>query len=66
VAEAVSDWLAPVRARYPELRADEDQLEGILEQGADRARAMARETLVDVRSAMGVGPARRLSVGPAT
>jgi tryptophanyl-tRNA synthetase len=64
VAEAVVDWLAPVRERYPELRADEDQLEGILEAGADRARAIARETLADVRAAMGVGPARR-SVGPA-
>jgi tryptophanyl-tRNA synthetase len=56
VAESVIDWLAPVRARYPELRADDEQLEGILEAGADRARAIARETLADVREAMGVGP----------
>ena len=58
------EWLAPVRARYPELRADDDELEGMLEAGADRARAIARETLADVREAMGVGPPRR-SVGPA-
>jgi tryptophanyl-tRNA synthetase len=64
VADAVVDWLAPVRERYPELRADDDQLEGMLGAGADRARAIARETLADVREAMGVGPARR-SVGPA-
>jgi tryptophanyl-tRNA synthetase len=64
VGDAVVDWLAPIQARYPELRADEDELEGILEAGADRARAMARETLADVRAAMGIGPARR-SVGPA-
>ncbi len=64
VGDAVVDWLAPVQARYPELRADDDELEGILEAGADRARAIARETLADVREAMGVGPARR-SVGPA-
>jgi tryptophanyl-tRNA synthetase len=63
VAESVSSWLAPVRERYPELRADDDELEGILESGAERARAIARETLADVREAMGVGPARR-SVGP--
>jgi tryptophanyl-tRNA synthetase len=63
VAEAVVDWLAPVRERYPELRADDAELEGILEAGAERARAIARETLADVRAAMGVGPARR-SVGP--
>jgi tryptophanyl-tRNA synthetase len=64
VADAVVEWLAPVRERYPELRADDDQLEGMLEAGAERARAIARETLADVREAMGVGPARR-SVGPA-
>jgi tryptophanyl-tRNA synthetase len=56
VADAVVEWLAPVRERYPELRADEDRLEDILEAGADRARAIARETLADVRAAMGVGP----------
>jgi tryptophanyl-tRNA synthetase len=64
VAEAVVEFLAPVRERYPELRADDDELEGILEAGAERARSIARETLADVREAMGVGPARR-SVGPA-
>jgi tryptophanyl-tRNA synthetase len=64
VAEAVVDFLAPVRERYQELRDDEDGLEAILEAGAERARSIARETLADVREAMGVGPARR-SVGPA-
>jgi tryptophanyl-tRNA synthetase len=64
VAEAVVDWLAPVRERYHELRADEEALEAILEVGADKARTIARATLADVREAMGVGPARR-SVGPA-
>jgi tryptophanyl-tRNA synthetase len=66
VGDAVVDWLAPVRERYPELRADEDELERILEEGADRARTITRATLADVRDAMGVGPARRVSVGPAT
>jgi tryptophanyl-tRNA synthetase len=56
VGDAVVEWLAPVQERYPELRADDDELEGILEAGADKARAMARETLADVREAMGVGP----------
>jgi tryptophanyl-tRNA synthetase len=63
VAEAVVDWLAPVRERYADLRSDEDELERILEGGAERARAIARNTLADVRDVMGVGPARR-SVGP--
>jgi tryptophanyl-tRNA synthetase len=56
VGDAVVEWLAPLQARYPALRADDDELEGILESGAERARAMARETLADVREAMGVGP----------
>jgi tryptophanyl-tRNA synthetase len=64
VADAVIAWLAPVRERYYELRGDEQELEGILEAGADKARAIASGTLADVRAAMGVGPARR-SVGPA-
>jgi tryptophanyl-tRNA synthetase len=64
VADSVADWLAPVRERYPELRANDDELEAVLEAGADRARAISRETLADVREAMGVGPARR-SVGGA-
>jgi tryptophanyl-tRNA synthetase len=55
VAGEVAEWLAPVRARYEELRADEAELERILAAGADRARAMASETLRDVRAAMGVG-----------
>jgi tryptophanyl-tRNA synthetase len=58
VAEAVVAYLAPVRERYEELRADEVGLERILEQGAEKARAIASETLIDVRRAMGVGPVR--------
>ena len=56
-AEAVVEWLAPVRERYEELRGDEAALEEILAAGAEKARGMAQETLADVRSAMGVGPA---------
>ena len=62
VGEAVVDYLAPVRERYAELRGDPAGLEEILAQGAGRARALAAETLADVRQRMGVGPA---SVGPA-
>jgi tryptophanyl-tRNA synthetase len=58
VADAVVEYLAPVRARYQELRADEGALEHILTAGADKARAIAADTLVDVREAMGVGPVR--------
>ena len=38
VAAAVVDYLAPVRERYAELRADEAALEAILADGAERAR----------------------------
>jgi tryptophanyl-tRNA synthetase len=58
VADAVVEYLAPVRERYGEIRADEDKLEEILEVGAGKARAIAAATLVDVRAAMGVGPVR--------
>ena len=56
VAEAVADYLRPVRERYAELRPDEGTLEAALGDGAERARALAAETLADVRHAMGVGP----------
>jgi tryptophanyl-tRNA synthetase len=59
VAAAVIDFLAPVRERYERLRADEDALEAILAAGGDRARAIASQTLADVRERMGVGEPRR-------
>ncbi|HKJ36836.1 MAG TPA: tryptophan--tRNA ligase [Solirubrobacterales bacterium] len=54
VADAVVEYLAPVRERYEELRADEAGLERMLTDGAHRARAIASQTLADVRAAMGV------------
>jgi tryptophanyl-tRNA synthetase len=58
VADEVAAYLAPVRERYAELRADEAGLERILAGGAERAGAIAADTLGDVRQAMGVGPPR--------
>jgi tryptophanyl-tRNA synthetase len=58
VAAAVTDYLAPVRERYNALHADRAALEAVLEAGAERARAIASATLVDVRDAMGVGRPR--------
>jgi tryptophanyl-tRNA synthetase len=55
-AQAVVSMLAPVRERYAELRGDEQTLEAILAEGAEKARAMAGETLGDVRAAMGFAP----------
>src|SRR5215212_7959592 len=45
VGEAVVAFLAPVRERYAELRADEAELEDVLARGAGRARAIASGTL---------------------
>jgi len=55
VGEAVAGYLAPVRERYEQLRADEPALERELEAGAQRARLIASETMRAVREAMGVG-----------
>jgi tryptophanyl-tRNA synthetase len=58
VADAVVEYLAPVRERYQALRPDEGELERLLAAGAEKARAIASDTLRDVRQAMGVGPVR--------
>jgi tryptophanyl-tRNA synthetase len=57
VAEAVVDYLAPIRERYAELRPDEAALEAILAAGAEKARAIAAPTVADVRERMGFGSA---------
>jgi tryptophanyl-tRNA synthetase len=59
VADAVVQYLAPVRGRYEQVRADEQALERTLASGAEKARAIAEDTLGDVREAMGVGPVRQ-------
>jgi tryptophanyl-tRNA synthetase len=55
VAEAVVEYLRPIRERYDELRPDEAGLERTLADGAEQARELASVTLRDVRQAMGVG-----------
>jgi tryptophanyl-tRNA synthetase len=56
VAESVVELLAPVRARYAELRPDEAALEAVLAAGAEKAAALAAPVLADVRERMGYGP----------
>lgn len=56
VGQAVVELLTPVRQRYEELRPDRAALEGILGQGADKARAIASETVALARDRMGLGP----------
>jgi tryptophanyl-tRNA synthetase len=58
VGKAVAEYLAPVRERYREIRPDEQALESILADGAEKARAIASETVTLARERMGVGPPR--------
>ena len=55
VADAVVDLLRPLRERYEELRADEAALGRTLDEGAEKARAIASVTLQRAKDAMGVG-----------
>ena len=56
VGEAVVELVAPVRARYLELRADEAELGRLLGEGADRARGQAAPTLASMYERMGFVP----------
>jgi tryptophanyl-tRNA synthetase len=58
-AEAVSEYLRPVRERYAEIRPDEAAIEEQLVEGARRARVIAAETLALVRDRMGIGQPKR-------
>lgn len=56
-AEAVVELLKPVRERHRELCADPVYVEGVLRDGAERARAMARPTVDAAYRAIGLLPA---------
>jgi tryptophanyl-tRNA synthetase len=56
VGDAVATYLAPVRERFQEIRPDHRALEAILAEGAEKARAIASETVSLARQRMGVGP----------
>jgi tryptophanyl-tRNA synthetase len=56
LADALVAFLAPVRERYLELRGDPERLTAILERGAARAQAIARENLALAKDRMGFLP----------
>ena len=56
--EALEAELGPLREKYAALRADEPALDRILEDGDERARAIARRTIDRVRSAIGIARTR--------
>jgi tryptophanyl-tRNA synthetase len=50
----VEEELVPIRGRAAVLRADPGQVSDALAEGAERCRAIARETMREVRDAMGI------------
>lgn len=56
VAEAVVDTFTPIRERTEKLLANEAELDRLLGIGAERARAVARETMIQVRDKVGFLP----------
>ena len=63
--EALEAELGPGRERYQALRGDEAKLDQLLEQGAERARIIARRTMERVRQATGISATRKVD-GKAT
>jgi tryptophanyl-tRNA synthetase len=55
VADAVVEYLRPVRERYTELIADPGELGRTLEAGARAARSVAAPTLAEIKRRMGFG-----------
>ncbi|MCK4998474.1 MAG: tryptophan--tRNA ligase [Anaerohalosphaera sp.] len=55
VVELLHDYFRPYRDRRAELEGDLDYVHGVLENGAKRARAVARVTIDRVREAVGLG-----------
>ncbi|WKA53733.1 tryptophan--tRNA ligase [Planococcus shixiaomingii] len=58
VATAVTEHLAPIQERYNELL-DSDELDGILDNGAEKANLLANKTLKKMQNAMGLGRKRK-------
>jgi len=54
VIDAINQMLVPMRERAAQFEQDPELLNRILREGAERARVTARETLHDVRQAMGL------------
>ncbi len=54
LAEGIVRGLAPIRERYLAIRGDEAGLRRVLDAGAAKARAIARETLREVRGRLGL------------
>ena len=58
VAKAITDHLAPIQERYYKLL-DSDELDTILDEGAEKANFIANKTLKKMENAMGLGRKRK-------
>lgn len=58
VAKAVTEHLAPIQERYKELL-DSEELDIILDRGAEKANVIANKTLKKMENAMGLGRKRK-------
>ena len=56
VAEAVTDFVSPIRGKALEWLDAPEELDAVLERGADRARELAQVTLERVRDRIGLVP----------
>ena len=54
LAENIARELAPIRERYEALRNDPAAVRRVLDEGAERCRTIARETMRDVKGRMGL------------
>jgi tryptophanyl-tRNA synthetase len=54
LAQRIIDRYAEARERYAELMADPAEIDGVLEQGADRLKPLAAATLAEVKEKMGL------------
>ena len=52
MADALKKGLEPIREKRKELEANIDQVKAMLEDGNNRARAVAAETMAEVREAV--------------
>ena len=59
LADRVVAFLAPFQQRYRDLTANPDEIDRLLELGAEKAEAVASKTMADVYGRVGVLPRRR-------
>jgi tryptophanyl-tRNA synthetase len=51
---AINEYLAPLRARRAEIAADQEYIDKVIKEGAEKARTIARVTMIEVKQKMGL------------